>query len=106
MKTALLVLVSTICGGFIISHIDVKVITKKKQEEARRYLDTLATNWTRIETQAVKDGDDCFMCWQAQALVNLAFILVDWEYAESVARRIGMLTGVKGDEKNAKLDSE
>lgn len=36
--------------------------------------------------------DECYMCWQAQALVNLAFILVDWEYAESVARRIGMIT--------------
>lgn len=92
MKTPTLWLIGIVGIAFIITRIDVKVITKTKQEEARRYLDTLATNWTRIETQAVKDGDECYMCWQAQALVNLAFILVDWEYAESVAKRIGMIT--------------
>ena len=85
-------MVALLAGAWGLTKCDFKIVTKSKQNEARRYLDTLATNWTRIETQAVQNGDECYMCWQAQALVNLAFILVDWEYAQSVAERIGMIT--------------
>ena len=85
-----------LCGAILLVYAFVslgfKIITQNQRNDARRYLDTLATNWTRIETQAVKDGDDCYMCWQAQALVNLAYILEGWEYAEEVASRIGMIT--------------
>ena len=69
-----------------------KIISQNQRNDARRYLDTLASNWSRIEAQAVKEGDDCFMCWQAQALVNLAYIIEDWDYAEDIAKRIGMIT--------------
>lgn len=83
---------SVIVGAYVFMALGFKVLNQNQRNDARRYLDTLATNWTRIETQAVKSGDDCYMCWQAQALVNLAYILEGWDYAQSLAKRIGMIT--------------
>jgi len=81
-----------ILGAYAFMALGFRIINQNQRNDARRYLDTLATNWTRIETQAVKDGDECYMCWQAQALVNLAYIIEGWEYAEDIAKRIGMIT--------------
>lgn len=78
-----------ICAGI---GAEIKIITKKQRNEARRYLDTLASNWSRMEAEAIKEGNDCFLCWQAQSLVNLAFITNGYEYAEEIGKRIGMIT--------------
>ena len=76
-----------ICG-----LLELRILTRQTQNEARRYIDTLASNWSRMEAQMVKNGDDCFLCWQAQALVNLAMITNGWCYANEIALRIGMIT--------------
>ena len=81
-----------ILGAYAFTAFGFKIINQNQRNDARRYLDTLATNWSRIETQAVKNGDECYMCWQAQALVNLAYIIEGWDYAEDIASRIGMIT--------------
>ncbi|MBR2681629.1 MAG: hypothetical protein IKE23_12960 [Exiguobacterium sp.] len=72
--------------------LEIRILSKQDRNEARRYIDTLATNWSRVEAQMVANGDDCFMCWQAQALVNLAMLTNGWEFANEIALRIGMIT--------------
>lgn len=76
----------------VFTVLEMRFLTKDRQQEARKYIDTLASNWSRMEAQMVKDGNDCFLCWQAQALVNLAFITNGYAYAEEVCKRIGFLT--------------
>ena len=95
----LLILCGVILGTYVFMALGFKIITQNQRNDARRYLDTLATNWTRIETQAVINGDDCYMCWQAQALVNLAYIIEGWDYAQDIASRIGMITETTCKEK-------